>query len=246
MADTRGGRALFVAADGSCIFDAVAPQPGELYVGELDGVPCFASDVEAPPVEASPTSLRAALLALPAEALGVVASAAQLVGWDDEHRFCSRCAAPLTRVPNERAKACDACGLHFYPRISPCVITVVHDGDRILLAHKAGMPFFALVAGFVEAGESLEDAVRREVAEETNAQVGELRFFGSQPWPFPHQLMVGFYARYAGGDIRADERELDEVRWFHRDAMPPVPRRLTITPKMIDAWVAGSFTAALR
>jgi NAD+ diphosphatase len=156
--------------------------------------------------------------------------------WDADHRFCSRCAAPLAEVAGERARRCATCDLSFYPRIAPAVIVLVHDGRRALLTHKEGMPFRALVAGFVEAGESLEDAVRREVKEETGVDVGELAYFGSQTWPFPHQMMIGYFARYAGGDIVVDKKELDDAAWFDRDALPAVPPRGSIAGKMIEAW----------
>jgi NAD+ diphosphatase len=123
--------------------------------------------------------------------------------------------------------------------LSPAVIVVVHDGRRILLTHKDGVPFRALVAGFVEAGETLENAARREVKEETGVDVGDLRYFGSQPWPFPHQIMIGFFARYLGGEIVVDKTELDDAAWFDVDALPTVPPRGSIAGQMIEAWRKG-------
>jgi NAD+ diphosphatase len=112
-------------------------------------------------------------------------------------------------------------------------------GDRVLLAHRPGAPFFAVVAGFLEAGETLEECAAREVLEETGVSVDTVRYFGSQPWPFPHQIMVAFFARYAGGEIAVDGRELDEAKFFRRDELPPLPPPLSIARRMIDAWYEG-------
>jgi NAD+ diphosphatase len=127
-----------------------------------------------------------------------------------------------------------------YPHVSPCVIVLIHDGEHILLTHKPGWgPMHSIVAGFVEPGESLEECLVREVREEVGAEVDEVRYFHSQPWPFPHQLMIGFFARYIGGEIRPDPSELDVARWFHVDELPAIPPPLSIARRMIDAWVAS-------
>jgi NAD+ diphosphatase len=127
-----------------------------------------------------------------------------------------------------------------YPPVNPCTITLVHDGERILLTHKDGWgPRYGLVAGFVEPGESLEDNLRREVAEEVGVQVGRIDYFRSQPWPYPHQIMVGFFAEYAGGEVRIDRDELDDARWFHVDALPQIPPPLSIARQLINTWAAS-------
>jgi NAD+ diphosphatase len=236
------GLDVLVGADDKCLFEA-AELPRErtegIFIGTVDGRPCFVTELDDAASPLAFTSLRAAIMTLGTAVLGVVSTAVQVATWDDEHRFCSRCATPLTAAVGERAKACSTCNLHYYPRISPCVIVLVEDGDRVLLAHKPKMPFFALVAGFVEAGESLEEAVAREVAEETGVRVSDISYFGSQTWPFPHQIMIGFRAKYAGGDIQVDQTELDDVQWFKKDAMPPVPPPISIAGKLIEAWVAS-------
>jgi NAD+ diphosphatase len=126
-----------------------------------------------------------------------------------------------------------------YPRISPAVIVLVRKDDEALLARNARfpLPFYSTLAGFVEIGESLEQTVAREIREEAGIEVKDVRYFGSQPWPFPHSLMVGFTARWAGGELRADEREILDARWWRADALPQVPPPLSIARRLIDAWV---------
>jgi NAD+ diphosphatase len=154
--------------------------------------------------------------------LQMVVRASELVEWYLAHAFCGRCGSPTVRSETEMARACTACGALHFPRINPAVITLVHRGREVLLARNHGFRagFYALVAGFVEAGETLEQAVRREVREEVGVEVDELEYVGSQAWPFPSQLMVGFFARYAGGEIRVQESEISEARWFPLDRLP--------------------------
>jgi NAD+ diphosphatase len=165
--------------------------------------------------------------------------ATQILDWADTHRYCGRCATPTERVQDERCMRCPACGLMAYPRIAPAVIVLVRRGAEALLARGARfpLPFFSTLAGFVEIGETLEQTVAREIREEVGIEVGKVRYFGSQPWPFPHSLMVGFTAEWAGGDIRCDEREILEAQWFRAGALPTVPPRLSIARRLIDAWV---------
>lgn len=210
-----------------------------LYFGELAGQSCFASEVE----EASPEPghfrycpLRAAYGPLDEPTWVVAGRAAQILEWDRTHRFCGRCGDRTEHSDRERARICPSCGLVAFPRVSPAMIVLVERGDEVLLArgkqHGPGM--YALVAGFVETGESLEDAVRREVMEEVGIEVRDITYFGSQPWPFPHSIMVGFTAQYASGEIRIDPDEIEDAQWFNRATMPPVPPRLSIARKLID------------
>jgi len=163
-----------------------------------------------------------------------------VVDFERTHRFCGRCGVPTEPVSGERARRCSACKLTAYPRISPAVIVLLRKGSRALLARAAHfpLPFFSTLAGFVEIGETLEDTCAREIREEVGVEVGRLRYFGSQPWPFPHSLMVAFIAEYAGGEIRVDGKEIVEANWFAPDALPLVPPRASIARRMIDAWVA--------
>jgi NAD+ diphosphatase len=143
-------------------------------------------------------------------------------------------------VDGERSLRCPACGLLCYPRISPAVIVLVRRGDEALLARGARfpLPFYSTLAGFVEVGESLEQTVHREIREEVGVEVDRVTYFGSQPWPFPHSLMVGFTAEWASGEIRPDGTEILDARWFAADALPQVPPPLSIARRLIDAWVA--------
>ncbi|MEE4278575.1 MAG: NAD(+) diphosphatase [Halieaceae bacterium] len=161
--------------------------------------------------------------------------AAQLLDWQRDHRFCGRCAAPMGAADNGRAMACTACGSQLYPRIAPCVIVLVTRGSELLLARNArfARPMYSTLAGFIEPGESAEDTLRREVQEEVGVEVGELRYFASQSWPFPNQLMLGFFAEYAGGELRPDGEEISEALWCCPDQLPPIPPPASIAGQLI-------------
>jgi len=165
--------------------------------------------------------------------------AVQLGEWARTHRFCGRDGTPTERVPGERCMRCPSCGLLAYPRISPAVIVLVRRGDEALLARGARfpLPFYSTLAGFVEAGESLEQTLHREIREEVGVEVDRVTYFGSQPWPFPHSLMVGFMAHWASGDIHPDGSEILDAQWFKAHELPPVPPPLSIARRLIDAWV---------
>lgn len=170
----------------------------------------------------------------------VAGRAVQLVEWARTHRFCGRCATPTEMQPNERAMKCPACGLLAFPRLAPAMITLVTRGaDEVLLARGVAFraPMYSCLAGFVEPGESLEDAVIREVREEVGIEVGNVEYRGSQPWPFPHSLMVGFRAEWVSGDIVCDPTEILDAQWYTRDSLPPIPPRISIARKLIDAWL---------
>jgi NAD+ diphosphatase len=171
--------------------------------------------------------------------LDLVGHAIALTEFEATHRFCGRCGAPTVTSPVERAKRCPGCALSFYPRIPPAVITLVEREGRILLARNARFKngVFSAVAGFVEVGESLEQAAIREVREEVGVEVDDLRYFGSQPWPFGRSLMVGFFARHLSGDIAVDGVEIAEADWFEPDRLPPLPPPISIARKMIEAFL---------
>ncbi len=167
------------------------------------------------------------------------ARAARMIGlarWLDANRFCSRCGQPLQLHGSESALACPACGSLYFPRIEPCIITLISRGDEILLLRnvrdRAGI--YACLAGFVEIGETLEQALRREVMEETGLEVENIRYAGSQGWPFPDQLMIAFYADWKSGEIRIQESEIADARWFRRDALPPLPKPGSIAWRLIN------------
>lgn len=168
--------------------------------------------------------------------------AVQIIQWDLNHQFCGRCGGQTEHHNADRARVCRSCGTMAYPRLTPAVIVLVEREDgRALLAWGRQFPgrFFSALAGFVEPGESLEECVLREVKEEVGIEVGELAYFGSQPWPFPHSVMIGFTARYVGGELQPQESEIVEADWFHHDELPPVPRGgMSIAGWLIEDWVS--------
>ncbi|MCR4859081.1 MAG: NAD(+) diphosphatase [Bacteroidales bacterium] len=157
-------------------------------------------------------------------------------GWIDATRFCPYCGQPLHPHAVENALECPGCGRLHYPRIEPCIITLIRRGDEILLLRNARdtAGIYACLAGFVEMGETLEQALRREVREETALEVENIRYAGSQGWPFPDQLMVAFYADYKSGEIRIQESEIKDARWFRREALPPLPKPGSIAWRLIN------------
>ena len=166
-------------------------------------------------------------------------TACQLVRWWEEHRFCGKCGAPLRPSDEERAFCCDSCGTIVYPKISPAVIVAVTDGDRLLMSRYAGRPFrrYALLAGFTEIGETVEDTVHREVMEEVGLKVKNLRYFASQPWSFSDSLLMGFFADLDGSpEIRLDETELAEAVWLPREQVPEQKSLQSLTSTMVEAF----------
>lgn len=174
--------------------------------------------------------------------LWIAGRANQLVHWAGNHRFCGRCGRPTRNKEDERARVCDDCRLVNYPRISPAVIVAVVRDERILLARSTrfASSFHSVLAGFVETGETLEEAVRREVFEEVGIDVRNIRYFGSQPWPFPDSLMVAFTAEYAGGEIVLDDDEIVTADWYHAEELPRVPAKISIARRLID-WFAHTY-----
>lgn len=170
--------------------------------------------------------------------LAVAGRALQLAEWARTHRYCGSCGQAMTLAPGERAMKC-ACGHTAYPRVSPAMMVLVKKGPAILLARNVAVPAggrMSALAGFVESGESIEDAIHREVREEVGVEVTDLRYFASQSWPFPHSLMIAFTAEYAGGEVRCDPAEIAEARWFGPgDELPELSPRQSISRALIDA-----------
>jgi NAD+ diphosphatase len=167
--------------------------------------------------------------------------ACQVVDWDRTHQFCGRCGTPTELSQTERVRRCPSCGQLHFPRVAPAVITLIRKGDEILLAraHNFPGPWYGLVAGFVEPGETLEEALQREVAEEVGLAVTNIRYWDSQPWPFPHSLMVGFTADYAGGELRLQADEIADARWFSRANLPELPPPISIARRLVEWWKQG-------
>lgn len=235
LVDERGDALRFI--DGAT---ASTLELGDaLYLGRAGDEDVFAARAIGSP-ELAMRPLRALLMQVDEDTGALAGRAAQILHWDETHRFCGRCGAPTERSTTERARVCPSCQLSAYPRVSPAVIVLVRRGERALLARAGNFPrpFFSTLAGFVEAGETLEEAVSREIREEVGVEVENVRYFGSQPWPFPHSLMVGFTAEHAHGEIRVDGVEIAEAAFFAPDALPPLPPRISIARRLIDAWLA--------
>lgn len=248
--DHSGGR-RYVHVIGSKVF--IDDRPAEdgwnhHVVGIVEGEMWLAIDV---PGEAEDPSYGAALdlysffgTASPAEWLAA-GRAVQITEWARTHRFCGRCASPTEPSPGERGLRCPTCGLIAYPRVAPAMITLITRGEpgpdqEALLARGVNfsLPMYSCLAGFVEPGEDLEGAVVREVAEEVGLTVGDVSYRGSQPWPFPHSLMVGFRAEYRSGEIVLDETEIADANWYRKDALPPIPPGMSIARRLIEEWLA--------
>ena len=219
------------------------PEMPAVFLGTLAGRHCWAVDADVAPDRNRDgdafTDLRMLWGSVDETTWAVAGRAVQLVEWLRTHRFCGRCAIPTEDAPGERARRCPDCGLLAYPRLAPAVIMIVErDDGRALLARNALFPagMFSCLSGFVEPGETLEHAVRREVLEEVGITVGELEYGGSQPWPFPHQLMIGFGAKYESGEINVDENEIAEAYWFTPEDAPVFPSNMSIASRLIDGW----------
>ena len=184
--------------------------------------------------------LRASWDLLPQAAYDEAGKAFQLLYWDTHSRYCPVCGTP-TEQTTPICKRCPRCGHELYPPIAPAIIVLIRKGEEILLVHARNFRgnFHGLVAGFIEVGETLEECVRREVREETGLEIKELRYFASQPWPYPSGLMIGFTATYAGGSLKLQAEELSTGAFFSKDNLPEIPRKLSLARKLIDAWLAG-------
>jgi NAD+ diphosphatase len=212
------------------------------YLGQLDDRHCYAVEVAEgtiPPAGMTFEGLREVYGRLDEDLFWIAARAVQIVDWDRTHQLCGRCGVPLKTSQTERAKECPKCGLLHFPRLAPAIIVLVERGNELLLARSRHfMPrMYSVLAGFVEPGESLEEAVVREVREEVGISVKDIKYFGSQPWPFPHSLMVGFTATYAGGKISLDDSEIEDAGWFTADRLPRIPGKISIARKLIDWFI---------
>ncbi len=243
------GPHVFVHVIGSGVFVDDRPADDRWdrhFVGVVGGAAWWAIDV---PPDADDPSYGAALdlygyfARATAGEWMAAGRAVQLAEWGRTHRFCGRCATPTIPSTGERGLECPVCGLVAYPRVAPAMITLVTRGEpgpgqEALLARGTNfaLPMYSCLAGFVEPGEDLEGAVVREVHEEVGITVGNVRYRGSQPWPFPHSLMIGFRADYLDGDLLLDETEIADANWYRKDDLPQIPPGISIARKLIDSW----------
>lgn len=221
----------------------IIPLEAELhYLGRYNGEQVFTVELEEQhfaPLAPQVSPLRSFLGKLPEGLFQLLGRAAQISEWHRAHRYCGYCGGVTTLVNNERATSCAHCGKVYYPRLSPCIMALITRGDECLLARNGQwqLPYFSVLAGFIEPGESAEEAVRREVMEEVGLRVGELHYKKTQPWPFPGQLMIGFFADYAGGDIQVDGIEIAEANWYHYKSLPNTPGEFALSGQLIRTFV---------
>lgn len=235
------GSELLVAHDSTAPYslarDAATSDP--IVVGRWNGrlVLAALAAVDTPaPAGARWTGLRSLFGVMADDLVSIAGRAGQLIDWDRTHQYCGVCATPTQRDPNERARRCPACKHASYPRISPAMMCLVTRGDQILLARNVNFPAgrYSALAGFLEAGESIEDAVHREVREEVGIEVGPPKYFASQSWPFPNSLMIAYTAEYAGGELTPNGHEIAEADWFDYSNLPQLPPRISIARALID------------
>jgi NAD+ diphosphatase len=209
-------------------------------IGELEGHACWAVETDSEPPDGMVfRDLRSFFSGVDEDFFRMTGTAKQMVGWHATHRFCGHCGGETEPEPGELAKRCTRCGMMHYPRLSPAAIVLVERGDHVLLARSPGFPdgLYSVLAGFVEPGESIEDTIAREVREEVGIGVENVTYFGSQPWPFPNSLMIGFTADYAGGELAPDANEIEDAGWYTAEALPQLPPKTSIARAMINDFV---------
>jgi NAD+ diphosphatase len=212
------------------------------FLGYLEGKPCHALEVPADIPESAGyhfSGVRELYGIIPDEELALAAYAVRIIDFDRSTGFCSRCGAETRQIPSRLVKRCTACNYSTRPRYSPAIIVLVKKGDKILLASSPKYPadLHSVLAGFLEPYENFEDCVHREVKEEVGIEVTNIRYFGSEQWPFPDSLMVGFIADFAGGEITIDPNEIASAGWFGRNNLPTLPSPMSISRALIDAWI---------
>lgn len=212
-----------------------------LSVTTAEGTTVFTYDMEADTIDDSRyemCGLRNSYYKLTDMLYKTAGKCEELLHWNRNTRYCGTCGG-LMRMHTDISKRCEKCGREVWPLLSTAVIVLIRKGDEVLLVHAKNFRgnFFGLVAGFVETGETLEEAVEREVLEETGLHIQNIRYFGSQPWPFPCGLMVGFNAEYLDGDIHLQDSEITDGAWFKKDNLPEIPEKLSIARKLIDNWI---------
>lgn len=243
------GNHVLVAYDAHGVRIPVVRDPNELgltvlrtqYLGKLQDRHCFAAEVEdATPAPAGMqwSGLRALFGALDDTVFAIAGRAFQIVDWDRSHQYCGRCGTATVLKEGERSRVCPSCAQLHYPRIAPAIMVLVRRGPEFLLARSPHFPpgMFSALAGFTEPGETLEQTIVREVREEVSIEINNIRYFASQPWPFPHSLMIAFHADYVQGEITPDPAEIEAADWFSLSRLPEkLPSTISISRRLIDA-----------
>ena len=230
-------RQLLLTADNSVPVDVRGVSDGMEFSID-DGVVCVAANCSCPPEDLHPVGLRESYDLLPLSDYLRAGKAAELLYWHQHHQYCGKCGTRLEPL-TELSKWCPQCKTELWPQLSPAIIVLIHRGREILLVRSRTFKhnFYGLVAGFVEFGESLEECVRREIHEETQLEVDDVHYFGSQPWPYPQGLMIGFTARYKSGELKLQDEELSAGGWFDIDHLPTIPKPLSMARKLIDSYI---------
>ncbi len=212
------------------------------YLGTLQGHPCYSAEVDPEVNELKRMvfkDLRSLYNILDEDLFLLAGKAFQIINWDKNHQFCGNCGTPTKTMENEMAKICPKCGFISHTRISPAVITAIVKNDELLMAkhtHSQG-DMYGLISGFIEVGETLKEGVEREIMEEVGLKVKNIKYFESQPWPFPNSLMIGFTAEYESGEIKIDENELTDAGWFNVNELPKIPSKISIARELIDWYI---------
>lgn len=236
---TENAARVPLSSPGELRLSVTRPHP----IGSIDGHPCVCGELPADCVAPGGMALRGLRSLhplLPEPFFRMALRAVQIVEWDRTSLYCGRCGERTREKEAELVKECPGCGISWFPRTSPAVIVLVEREGKALLAHAGRFTegLYSVLAGFVEPGETLEDTVAREIQEEVGIRVTDIRYFGSQPWPFPDSFMVGFTARYESGEIRVDGTEITHADWFSPNELPTIPDQVSIARRLIDWFVA--------
>lgn len=212
------------------------------YLGKLQEHPCYSAEVD--PDTSAPEGmefkdLRSVYDDLEEDIFLLAGKAVQIVNWDKNHQFCGKCGTPTENKEDELAKICPECGFISHTRLSPAVITAIIKNGKILMAKhmRTSGSMYGLIAGFVEPGETIEEALERETMEEVGLKVKNIQYFGSQPWPFPNSLMIAFTAEYESGEIKVDDAEITHARWFTADELPRIPSKMSIAGELMEWYI---------
>lgn len=214
----------------------------EFFLGEYGSENCFVVEVSSNiefVEEFELLTLREVGVLMKRETFLIAGRASEILNWNKNNKYCGRCGSKMENKKDEMAKICPNCGNIMYPVICPAIIVAITKEDKILLAHNSSFKnnMYGLIAGFVEAGESLEHAVKREIFEEINIKVNNIRYYASSPWPFPNSLMLGFFADYDSGEIKVDGSEIVAADWFTKDEFPNIPKKFSLARKLIDEFI---------